>query len=197
VLVLALALAGCEKGCLATWFRDHGVGGSGPGGSGGEAPRFDLGGTDCSDGLARCVGGRVEISRAAHLPHPCTTREGKACTCPWEPGPTCATGCASEGTEIVASVELATLQLCRPDAPVVRPYLPGDPPVSGVCDAAGFTCIDGVLRACEAATKSIAAAGVCLHGCEPRVGLPSDHGDPTTLDGAAAILCARLHAERR
>lgn len=188
-----LSLAGCEKGCLSGWARDHGVGGALPRASN----EVSLDGTDCSDGLARCVSGRVETSRAAHLPHPCTTPEGRTCACPWGAGSSCDAGCVEERLEVVAPADVAEVQLCRPAAPVVRPVLPGEPRGAGICDAAGVTCVDGRLRACDAPGKPVRVVAACVHGCEPRIGLSSEHGDPATLDGAAAILCARLHAERR
>jgi hypothetical protein len=189
-LLLGLTLAGCDKGCLTDWARDHGA--LGTGSPAGTSPAPTLEGTDCSDGLARCVGGRVEVSRAAHLTYPCTTPEGRACVCPWDEAARCATGCAEEGREVVAPADVARVQLCRPDAPVIRPVLAGDAVEPAVCDAPAVECRGGILRVCDAAGRPSRAVAVCLHGCESKVGISSDHGDSPTLDGAAAILCARL-----
>jgi hypothetical protein len=112
---------GCERGCLSTWLRDHGVGGAAPDGSGAQDRRragLDLSGTDCPVGLARCVAGRVEVSRGGFVPYPCVPPAGAsgpekraACECGWDSAGACATGCAAEGFEIVAGAEPARAQL--------------------------------------------------------------------------------------
>ncbi|MBX3224064.1 MAG: hypothetical protein KF795_26350 [Labilithrix sp.] len=211
--ILALALAGCERGCLARWLGESGVGGVAPEGAGGAAPRgktrnLGLEGTDCSDGLLRCVGGDVEASRARHLPYPCgATKRGEnqpACACPWEVIARCATGCASEGLEAIGEPsDAGAAQLCRPDAPIARPVLPGDPIPDAICTTEGVACVDGIVRACEAPGHTARALATCLHGCASHVGIDAWVGDdavpgaPKDPDGVVSILCRRDHAERR
>src|SRR5947209_8781387 len=134
-LGLVFGLSACERGCLATWLSDRSpspiAGGESPRGSSSPdaaGAAFDLAGTDCSDGLARCVEGRVEISLAGHVPHPCgSPRErGNACECPWRSVGQCATGCVKDGLEVVATGEVALVQLCAASEPVVRPVAPTD-----------------------------------------------------------------------
>lgn len=213
VALLALALAGCERGCLARWMADHGVGGTTPEGAGGTTPsgqarNLGLEGTDCSDGLLRCVGGSVEASRAAHLPHPCGAekRGGRpvVCACPWDVVARCASGCASEGVEAIgAPSDAGIAQLCRPDVPVARPFLPGDPSPDEICTAEGVACVDGIIRTCEAPGHVARPLATCLLGCQSHVGIDTwggdnvDPGAPKDPDGVASILCRRDHAERR
>jgi hypothetical protein len=160
-----------------------------------------LGGTDCSDGLARCVGGRVEISRAAHVPDPCGgpgESRGEACTCPWDVVGRCDTTCAVEGLEVLARAELARVQLCRSRTQVARPRLPTDPQPR-VCAHEGVVCRDGLVEACARAGLPSTVLAVCSYGCQPAVGMVDDvtPGARAIADGAAEILCRRDDAERR
>jgi hypothetical protein len=201
VFALALGGLGCERGCLSAWLVDHGVGGGSPAGSAARdrASDLDLAGTDCADGLARCVGGSVEVSRLAHVPHPCAApgdRPG-ACACPWDVAARCAEGCAGEGVEVLAAAPIAVAQLCRPNEPVVRPLGLADPAEEGVCSDREIACKRGRIVTCDAAGQPPRAVAACLHGCAFSIGLSSDHGAAPTLDGAAAILCRRRDAERR
>ena len=201
----ASALAGCERGCLARRLEgaepeaprsgSPSAGGTGPRGSRGP----DLGGTDCSPGLARCVGGLVELSVEAHLPSTCTpTEKSGSCACPWSPGPRCERGCVADGLEVLATtVEAAGEQLCRPDpaAPVVRPLLPTEVALATICAAEAVTCEDGIIRTCAAVGQPARFVAACAHGCAQGVGLAPE--DFLTGDGPAPILCRRNHAERR
>jgi len=188
---LAVTLGGCERGCLARRLAD--VGGVSPAASGGAA----LTGTDCSGGLLRCVDGRVEASRTAHLPHPCGgIGEGKSCTCPWDVVGHCA--CALDGLEAASTpTDAGIAQLCRPRESVARPVLPTDGLDVDVCTTDGVGCVAGVVRACETGRPARALA-VCLRGCQTVVGVesPTD-GEAVDLDGVVAILCRRDDAERR
>lgn len=195
-LIAAVLLLGCERGC---------DGGCGPG-LGRGAPNgggYDLGGTDCSDGLVRCVEGRVEASRLAHLPHPCgSMKEGKSeCVCPWDTVATCGKGCAVEGLVAIGDRDAGSRQLCglEPAAlgDVARPALPGDPALLSprICSDVGVVCSEGAVRICGGAGTPEQVVSVCLHGCDPGIGI--DHGERMIGDGAAAILCRRPHAERR
>jgi hypothetical protein len=202
VIVVAVTFAGCERGCLTSWLGDHGVGGAGPRGAS-DAGRLDLTGTDCSDGLARCVDRRIEVSRLAHLPSRCSGSplpepvKGGGCECPWESVGTCATSCVVDGVEVVADADAAAVQLCRPELPVARPYGAADPPLAGVCTEEGITCRDGVVRGCDAPGAPPRALGKCLEGCATTVAVVSSAGALGTSTGPAEILCRRDHAERR
>lgn len=212
LVALALSTSACERGCLGRWLGERGVGGETPEGSGGAAPQgktrtLDLTGTDCSDGLLRCRDGRVEASRAAHLPYPCGAgRSGErpaACECPWDAVAACPSGCVRDGLEVIGAPDAGTEQLCRPDFPVARPVLPGDPIPSEICAGEGVACADGIVRVCEAPGQPVRALATCLNGCQPHVGIDIDpgidigHGAPKDPDGLASILCRRRHAERR
>jgi len=201
--MLVVGVCGCERGCLARWLEDRGEAPAGK-------PRtLGLEGTDCSDGLLRCVEGRVEASRAAHLPHGCGggaggTERRTACECPWDFVMQCASGCAREGLEAIGVLsDAGAVQLCRPSAPVARPVLPGDPVPTDICTSEGVACVDGIIRACEAPGLPTRAVATCLNGCQSHVGMDGwgdDSGDPGALkdpDGVASILCRRDHAERR
>jgi len=190
------------------WFEDRsaspGLGGEGKPALGGGAtrdgaPSFDLGGTDCSDGLARCVDGRVEVSVAGHVPYPCTAaREHPgSCECAWSPAATCEAGCVKDGIEVVASAEVARVQLCAPPAgsPALRTPTPAELGDVSICADDGVSCASGVVRACTARGQPTRLLGACAHGCA--TGIAAEPGDLLTSDGAAAILCLRAHAERR
>jgi hypothetical protein len=197
-VVAVLGLAGCERGCLARTLSDRRT----------DAPdaaaTFDLGGTDCSDGLARCVDGRIEVSRAAHLPHPCAPSGAspedrrRLCECPWDLAGRCASGCAVDGVEVVATADVAATQLCAALEPIARPMTPADPRVDGVCASEEVRCESGVVRVCDAPGRPVRPVAVCLDGCEPAIGWPEGvPGERATGAGAGAILCRRPHAERR
>jgi hypothetical protein len=226
--LVVLPVLGCERGCLARKLGQNGAEpsagrggpsagrgepsaartegtreGSGVGARPGQAQPFDLSGSDCSDGLLRCIDGRVEASRTAHLPHPCggaKRGERPACECPWEAFAPCPSGCALEGFEVIGSPsDAGAAQLCRASQPVARPILPGDAIPTEVCSTEGVACVDGIVRTCEARGQTVRAVAVCLHGCQPYVGI-DDQGDPgasKNLDGVVAILCRRDDAERR
>lgn len=189
VLVTAgLVLGGCDRGCLPISGRAT------P-----DAGEVALMGTDCSDGLVRCVEDRVEVSRLAHLPHPCgsLTEARGACACPWDTVARCPNGCAAQGLVAVGDADAGARQLCRPSSSVMRPLLPGDPAASSprICGEASVACRDDVVRVCDEPGRAERLVAVCLHGCEPGIGI--DHGESAIDDGVAAILCRRDHAERR
>ena len=118
-------------------------GGAGPRGSGDPAA-FDLGGTDCSDGLARCFSGSVAVSVAGHIPRSCTAPKELpgACACAWSPAGTCAAGCVKEGLEVEAAREVAVEQLCATPELVLRPPLPAESAAITICAEEGV----GVCR---------------------------------------------------
>jgi hypothetical protein len=165
-----------------------------------------LAGTDCSDGLVRCVEGRIEASRLAHLPHPCgspSLEEGRRseCVCPWDVVATCEDGCAAEGLVAIADPDAGGRKLCAVDkaawGAVARPPLPGDPALlePRICNDVALVCVDGAVRRCDGAGAPEQIVAVCVQGCDP--GIAIDHGDRMIGDGVAQILCRRAHAERR
>lgn len=150
---------------------------------------FDLNGVDCSDGLARCAGGHVEISRAAHISFPCS---GPRCACPWEAAGECPRGCLAEGEEVVVPAAVAHLQLCRSEEALTRPVTAADQAEVTICDEEGVACVDAVVRACGAAGQPATPIVRCAHGCTSGVVL-----DLRNIgDGRAAILCQHRHPTR-
>jgi hypothetical protein len=206
---LTLALSACERGCLSRRLEDRSLtpttGGEGPRGSARQdaGPTFDLAGTDCSDGLARCTAGRVEVSIAGHIPHPCSTpnapipqaEKAGSCECPWRVVASCDSGCVKDGLEVVATSEVAIAQLCASTEPLLRPLLPSESTSVSICADEGVSCVEGVVRVCAQRGQPVQLAAACAHGCA--AGISVDQEDVGTGDGRAAILCQRAHAERR
>lgn len=198
-LAFVFAVAGCERGCRATGGSDAPIrGGAAPRGS---SPSLDLGGTDCSDGLARCVDGQIQVSVVAHVPHPCGAGEkgARGCECPWRPATAspCPQGCAKDGLEVVAEESIAREQLCAapPAAPATRPMLATELTTVTICAAEAITCEQGIVTVCAARGQPARRVAACVDGCAPGVAL--DPGVDVTSDGVASILCRRAHAERR
>jgi hypothetical protein len=223
LFVLPLLL-GCERGCLSRWLAERGMGPPPPTTSrSGPPPGIDLGGSDCSDGLLRCVEGRVEASRTAHLPSECggakpgpQGESPRACVCPFDVIGSCASGCAAEGLEVVgAPTEAGVAQLCQADAPVARPLTPGEVADSApaICAAEGVACVDGIVRICDHAGQSARPIAKCFGACQTAVAIddatvltthgsfgaanPPDPGAARNPDGFVSILCMHGHAERR
>ena len=211
------------------WLVDHGVGGetSAPGPTP-SSPRLgdgvDLSGSDCSDGLLRCVDGVVEASRAAHLPAACgpssprarrrvgpRSPEGQHCDCPYEAVSTCEHGCAEENLEVVGEpTDAGVAQLCRPVVPVARPVLTAVVSPEGgaatICSDEGVACRDDVVVVCDRRGAPSRLLGRCVHGCATVVAVgdvdalhpqPGTAGTTMNPDGVLAILCRRDDAERR
>jgi len=206
VLALALSTAACERGCLSRRMEESGsptTGGVGPRGSQGPdgSSSFDLAGTDCSAGLARCVDGRVETSLARHIPYPCVAPAGRerggACECPWENAGQCATGCVKEGLEVVAATpEVARVQLCAATSPVIRPVTASESVAAQICAEANVSCGANIVRTCSARGQPERLVAGCVVGCATGIALePEDVG--TDGSEVAAVLCQRAHAERR
>ncbi len=187
-MAVALALAGCQRGCLTDWLTNRGIlddpknppsGGS-----------MALQEVDCPDGLARCVNGVVETSLSARRPSPCKGSP-EECDCPWTKGPRCASGCVVDGVEIEVPADRAPAQVCAPsgDAPAyARPNVPGTPPPLGApCGEDRFRCIAGAVLGCSPAPAR--AVAECIQGCV----LEGEELDDDEVDdrAAAALLCAR------
>jgi len=203
---LVLGASACERGCLSRRLEDRSltptIGGEGPRGSMRRdgAASFDLAGTDCSDGLARCADGRVEVSVAGHVPHPCSSPPEKAekpgsCECPWRTVASCDSGCVKDGLEVVATAEVAGVQLCASAEPQLRPLLPTELTSVSICADEGVSCVDGVVRVCSQRGQPVRLVAGCAQGCAG--GISVDLEDLGTGDGRAVILCRRAHAERR
>ncbi len=182
---LALAcsfLAGCERGCARTWFEAHGVGSEGrqplPGAGA-------LNAVDCPDGLARCNGGVVEVSRLARIAQPCRGTP-EQCACPWERLRECEQGCVVEGVEVVAERGKAATQLCAPaaDAGAIARPLAVTPPAGATRSSSTGA------RAAPSWRARNAVVGTCVHGCVAE-GASVEDDVPVTREGAFAILCAR------
>jgi hypothetical protein len=190
-LFLVVALGpGCQRGCLADWLKKGTQSAPPP-----EA--LPIRAIDCPDGLARCVGGTIEVSRVARIVQPCSGGpESKQCACPWDAVDTCPRGCASEGTEIIASADRASARLCAPDPlnPVAVPATglaaPADACEGGDDDT--YRCVRALVVACPetsvgAATPTVIAT--CLRGCVAEG--ESVGQDETNPEAATRILCAR------
>jgi hypothetical protein len=187
LLPVLLALSGCQRGCLATWLRDRGSA------SKTATPLTMMNGIDCPDGLGRCVGGAVEVSRVARVPRPCpASARPEDCECPWEAVENCPRGCTEEGTEVVVSSDRAAARLCAPDPlnPPARPVV-GILPPPGACDADGYRCLGSLVIACSTGEGGRIGRvfAACVRGCfQEGESLGEEEADP---EGAARILCAR------
>ncbi len=182
-LCLVLTLAGCERGCAKGWFEEHGVGerGFAPQGA---APMNAL---NCPDGLARCTGGVVEVSRLVAIPQPCKGAP-ESCVCPWERLGSCERGCVADGLEVVVDRGLALPQLCAPAADSGTParIATGGPQVAGCDEDITWRCSGGAVVACA----EHRVAGVCERGCFTE---GAEIGGDVTVgrEAAFAILCSR------
>jgi hypothetical protein len=189
--VLALLLPGCERGCARDWLVRQGVleGVPGAPAAPGAPPRNPLSAIDCSDGLARCSAGVVEVSELAVIPQPCNQLPPR-CVCPWSAAATCEAGCVAEGAEVVVDRSLAARQLCAPsqDAGTVMRVTPaGSPtPAAGCSDGQLFRCVGRDVVSC----RENAIVGTCVRGCfAPDAVL--DDSAPLDREAAFAILCSR------
>ncbi|MGH7279999.1 MAG: hypothetical protein ACRELY_00625 [Polyangiaceae bacterium] len=174
-LALALALCGCERGCLSTWWQSHTrqpppITGSQPD----EHP-------GCVAGFSRCMGGELQASRDA--PNVKCTPEG--CACPWDAVGKCDHGCVQEGVAFELGADAGALQLCAPER-VADVIADGEIVLDAgeiACEMEGYRCADGVVSSC--ATPKAAR---CLHGCAKLHDVVLDIDD---LRSAALVFCAR------
>jgi len=175
--VLFAALACCHSRC-------SGLGALRRGETPGEA--LPAMATDCPDGLARCRGGIVEVSRLAAIERPCRAPPAQ-CLCPWARVASCPGACVVDDVEVVLAPSLGPAQLCAPDehaAPIARPTTVLPPAAS--CEGALYRCAQGVVAPC----RERSAGAVCARGCIGE-GATVDEGVPVTVEQAAAILCVR------
>jgi hypothetical protein len=144
-----------------------------------------LGGVDCSDGLARCQGGVVEVSVSFHYPEPCSGPPEK-CRCPWERLDDCPGACAADGVELVISRERARRQLCAPTAgeSFAGPAGLGDADVVSPSTCEGtYACFASTILACGPPRVAVA---MCARGCAG-----DTLEDPVPMSAATALLCSR------
>jgi hypothetical protein len=105
-LLCLLLVSACDRGCASRWIakRKESVA---------SGPSVFAPALDCPDGLARCVGGVLEVSELARIPMPCSASEGHGqCACPWRAVGECSHGCLAEGVEVVSAPERAATRLC-------------------------------------------------------------------------------------
>jgi hypothetical protein len=141
---------------------------------------------DCPDGLARCEGGGVWVSRIAVIPYPCN-KPPPACECPWERVADCEGACVADGVEQVVDRQRARAQLCAP-APDAGPFVLrfGDATPAPACDeGARFSCADSNVVDCG----HTRVVGRCLRGCAAESISAEDEG--IDREAAFAILCSR------
>ena len=183
---LTLTLAGCQRGCLSGWFETSGLFGAPAADKGGA---FSLASVDCPGGMARCVGGVVEMSRAATLGPDCQGAPG-GCACPWTTVGSCEGPCAVDELELALEAAVAHRQLCAPPSgeAVALPLLtPPASPLSSCQEDATAECRDGTVYRCgEGAPPQPELR--CLRGCVAE-GLALDTLVPP--GSAAAVLCLR------
>lgn len=200
IALAAVALGGCERGCLSNWLSERGVGGKTPETTGRGTPSSALQGFDCSDGLLRCIDGQVEASRATHIPDSCAKgaageRRATTCTCPWESVGACPSGCVENGLEVVAWPDAGFPQLCLPNHAVARPLLPAETESTEICATEGVTCVNETVRLCEHIGRPARLVGKCLNGCQAHIEI--EPGETMDLHGVLSILCRRDDAERQ
>jgi hypothetical protein len=169
LLPSAALLLGCSRGC-----------GTGSGGAQGSAPAASVALTDvvdCPDGLARCAGGEVMVSRLDRVP--------PSHACPWESLGTCRTRCVSEGLSVDLPRARALAQLCAPGpSGVAWVPAPADARLEE-CDEGEFRCRANVVWRCGG--KALHAVATCAEGCAEIV----EPIEVESVDAAAAILCKR------
>jgi hypothetical protein len=158
-----------------------------------------LGGSDCSDGLARCVGGAVEVSRRAHVPDPCVGRPTE-CACPWDVVASCPHGCVADDlildlSDIESITQLCALEEGEAVARVTAMEEKGSAPLTTpecAADDGDHVCVGGRVVRCafDSITEAprMRAVATCLRGCAKEGGRIGDEADDAQ---AQALLCAR------
>jgi hypothetical protein len=141
---------------------------------------------DCPDGLARCSGGVVEVSRLARITQPCKGT-AEQCTCGWERVGECDRGCVVDELVAVVDRTAAFRQLCALEADAAAPArLIAAPPASQCEEEDLYRCAGSAIVAC--ADRAVVA--LCAKGCATEGGsLGTDV--PVSREAAFAILCTR------
>jgi hypothetical protein len=189
-LAALLSVAGCERGSLARWLISIGVGADH--GSPTEPGSVRLHEVDCPAGLARCVGGIVQMSRAFRHPEPCKGSP-EACACPWQIEGRCSGGCVADDIAIPFTRVQALAQLCTPGAG--DPTVGGPPPLGTpppmVCGDERYRCSGSTVVSCDAsrAASQGRIVAFCTRGCVEE-GTALD--DESLTDATAVLLfCSR------
>ena len=192
---LLVLVSGCERGCALGWVREHAAGPWPEGVPSSAARALAANVVDCPDGLARCSGGSVEVSRLAMIPQPCRGPQS-VCACPWESVAACERGCVVEGLEVVMDRAQAMAQLCAPEVDAVLAGPPaGDGGPERAMDLVGcdegqlYRCASGRVVDCAVHT----AVASCVGGCSEESAFIEDGIEVhvVTREAAFAILCSR------
>jgi hypothetical protein len=173
-------LCGCERGCARSWLAGHGVGEEGQT-RGGMGPPSAI---DCPDGLARCSGGFVEVSRLTTIAQPCKGAP-ETCVCPWDRAGECERGCVADEVELVVDRPLAMVQLCAPTADAGALTRPGSQ-ASECDDGTLYRCTGGAVVSC----LEHAVVAFCQRGCFQE-GADIGGEVPVSREAAFAMLCSR------
>ena len=179
LILLFIPLGGCQRGCARSWLEEHGVGEQGPSRVGMGPPMA----IDCPDGLARCSGGIVEVSRLMTIPQPCKGTP-EQCSCQWDRGGECEQGCVADDVEVVVDRPL-TAQLCAPTVDAGPLTRPGSQ-VAECDEDTLFRCTGGAVVSC----LDHAVVAFCQHGCFQE-GTDIGGEVPLSREAAFAILCSR------
>lgn len=144
ILIFALLASGCSRGCLRTWFEEHGVVGRPPIVPGAVDPSAEQ--VLCPGGIAKCSSGIVLVSKS-EKPQACSP---EGCRCSWNEVGRCNAGCVVEGLEVEMSREKAASQLCLdgPDRSVAQANDSPDS-LAEACDGPGAACHEGMLASCH------------------------------------------------
>jgi hypothetical protein len=182
IFLSLLSLSGCQRGCARRWVEERSAEKAAPGGP--STPAMNA--IDCPDGLARCSGGVVQVSRLASIPLPCTGPV-EHCTCPWERATECELACAVDDVEVVLEAAKAGRQLCAPPQDAT-PFVRAMHAAATVgCDEEElYRCAAGAVVAC--AEKAVVAT--CVRGCATEGGSVGGEG-VVSREAAFAILCSR------
>jgi hypothetical protein len=110
---------------------------------------------DCPTGMARCVGGAVEVTAG----HPSCT----GCPCAWQRLEVCEQGCVLEGVELVREPSAAR-SLCKADKHASQPPMADAGSIECPNEGERFLCRHGTIYACPKANPGVPVA-VCAFGC--------------------------------
>ena len=181
VFLACTLLVGCERGWLA-----RRLAGKTTAGLAADPKLLAIGQVDCPDGLARCVGGVVQVSELAQRPDPCHGSP-ETCACPWTVAARCPGSCVADGVEMLLAPGYPFSHLCL-DPPTIPPFarpLAADSPLPALgdaCEGQQFLCIASTVVACEPTPHGV---GACVSGCASDRGL----SEPLTPAQASALLC--------
>ena len=142
---------------------------------------------DCPDGLARCIGGVVEVSRLATIAQPCRAAP-EACACPWDRVGDCEQGCVGDEVDVVMDRDLALRAAVRAPRPT-----PGPSPGGCRCRRPAG-CDEEELYRCATAQSSRAPSTWSsrrARGAASSEGASLGSDTALRREAAFAILCSR------